>query len=376
MNKVPFEYGTIAENQYFIDRIADRKELKTFLGGGVNVMLISPRRWGKSSLVKAAMEELKKERTDIRVCYLDAFKIFTEEDFYSKFTSAVLKGILSPMQQRLNEAIEYVRHLSPSITVSSDPVNAVDFKLNFNSLPSSPEEILNLPEKLAKKHNVQVIVCIDEFQQLARLSCWKKLEGTMRSVWQHQSNTNYCLYGSKRHMMMDIFGNSHNPFYRFGQLISLKKIAREYWIPYIHDSFENYGKHIDAQYINRICDLMQCHSWYMQQFCFFIWTHTDKEVTDEIFDTEYNRLIDSNSDMFMADINNMAASQIAFLKAVCSGETHFNAQEVVRKYNLGSPRIITKNKQLLVERDIIEKNGDGYRCVDPLFELWFRREFV
>ena len=71
MNKIPFEYGSIAENEYFIDRIEDRKDLKTFLGGGINVMLISPRRWGKSSLVKAAMEELKQEQKDVKVCYLD-----------------------------------------------------------------------------------------------------------------------------------------------------------------------------------------------------------------------------------------------------------------------------------------------------------------
>ena len=75
MNKIPFEYGSIAENEYFIDRIEDRRDLKTFLGGGINIMLISPRRWGKSSLVKAAMEELKQEQKDVRVCYLDAFKM-------------------------------------------------------------------------------------------------------------------------------------------------------------------------------------------------------------------------------------------------------------------------------------------------------------
>ena len=79
MNKIPFEYGSIAENEYFIDRIEDRRDLKTFLGGGINVMLISPRRWGKSSLVKAAMEELKQEQKDVRVCYLDAFKIFSRK---------------------------------------------------------------------------------------------------------------------------------------------------------------------------------------------------------------------------------------------------------------------------------------------------------
>ena len=195
MYKIPFEYGSIAENEYFIDRIEDRRDLKTFLGGGINVMLISPRRWGKSSLVKAAMEELKQEQKDVRVCYLDAFKIYSEEEFYNKFASAVLQGV----------------SISPSLTINSDPINAVEVKLNFKPLKESAEEILNLPEKIAKAKGIHVIICIDEFQQLANLPDWKRLEGTPRSVWQGQHSTTYCLYGSKRHMMMDIFGNSKTP---------------------------------------------------------------------------------------------------------------------------------------------------------------------
>ena len=342
MNKIPFEYGSIAENEYFIDRIEDRKDLKTFLGGGINVMLISPRRWGKSSLVKAAMEELKQEQKDVRVCYLDAFKIFSEEEFYNKFASAVLQGVSSTMEKRWAE---------------------------------SAEEILNLPEKIAKAKGIHVIVCIDEFQQLANLPGWKRLEGTMRSVWQGQHSTTYCLYGSKRHMMMDIFGNSKNPFYRFGQMMALKKIAKEYWKPFIHDSFYNHGKTISDDMIERICNTVQCHSWYMQQFCFLIWTRTATEVTEEIYQSQLTKLLDTNTDMFITDIDGMPASQIAFLRAVCMGETHFNAQQVVAEYGLGAPRTITKNKKALVERDFIEKSGDGFKMVDPVFELWFKREY-
>ena len=342
MNKIPFEYGSIAENEYFIDRIEDRRDLKTFLGGGINVMLISPRRWGKSSLVKAAMEELKQEQKDVRVCYLDAFKIFSEEEFYNKFASAILQGVSSTMEKRWAE---------------------------------SAEEILNLPEKIAKAKGIHVIVCIDEFQQLANLPGWKRLEGTMRSVWQGQHSTTYCLYGSKRHMMMDIFGNSKNPFYRFGQMMTLKKIAKEYWKPFIHDSFYNYGKSISDEMIERICNTVQCHSWYMQQFCFLIWTRTATEVTEEIYQSQLTKLLDTNTDMFITDIDGMPASQIAFLRAVCMGETHFNAQQVVAEYGLGAPRTITKNKKALVERDFIEKSGDGFKMVDPVFELWFKREY-
>ncbi|WP_233544317.1 P-loop NTPase fold protein [Prevotella sp. AM34-19LB] len=150
MNKIPFEYGSIAENEYFIDRIEDRRDLKTFLGGGINVMLISPRRWGKSSLVKAAMEELKQEQKDVRVCYLDAFKIFSEEEFYNKFASAVLQGVSSTMEKRWADIVKFVQSISPSLTINSDPVNAVEVNLNFKPLKESAEEILNLPEKIAK----------------------------------------------------------------------------------------------------------------------------------------------------------------------------------------------------------------------------------
>lgn len=174
---------------------------------------------------------------------------------------------------------------------------------------------------------------------------------------------------------MDIFGNSKNPFYRFGQMMTLKKIAKEYWKPFIHDSFYNYGKSISDDMIERICNTVQCHSWYMQQFCFLIWTRTATEVTEEIYQSQLTKLLDTNADMFITDIDGMPASQIAFLRAVCMGETHFNAQQVVAEYGLGAPRTITKNKKTLVERDFIEKSGDGFKMVDPVFELWFKREY-
>lgn len=377
MTKIPFEYGTIAEDEYFIDRIEDRRDLKRFLGGGINVMLISPRRWGKSSLVKAAMKELQQENADVRVCYFDAFKVCSEEDFYNKFASAVLQGISSSFEKRMADVVRFVQGISPSLSIGGDPLNAVEVKLGFKPLKESAEEILNLPEKIAMAKGVRVIICIDEFQQLAKLPGWKKMEGAMRSVWQEQHHTTYCLYGSKRHMMLDIFGNSANPFYRFGQMLTLGKIGREYWIPFITDSFSNHGKNISETMANRICDLMQCHSWYMQQFCFFLWTRTEKgmEVTEEIFSSQLSKLLDTNTDMFLADLDGMPSSQVAMLKAVAMGESHFNAQRVVAEYSLGTPRTITKNKQLLLERDLIERRGNTYQFVDPVFELWFKREF-
>ena len=375
---VPFMYGLIAENDNFIDRIEDRKQLKTFLGGGINVMLISPRRWGKSSLVKAAMEELKQEDKQVKVCYLDASRIISEEEFYNKFAIAVIESASSTLEKKWADFKQYVQALIPGVKLKTSAFDAVEMEmeLNFTPLKDSAERVLQLPEQISIDKGLHIIVCIDEFQQLSYLPNWKKMEATMRSVWQHQHHTNYCLYGSKRHMMMDIFSNSNNPFYRFGQVLYMKKIEKQYWMPYIIEGFTKTGKHISEELASMICDIAQCHSWYVQQFSLFVWMNTETEVTEEIINRQLQVVIDTNADMFAKDIENLAASQVAMLRAVSAGETQFNAKEVVKRYGLGAPRTITLNKKTLIKRDIIEVNGDGYQYIDPIYALWFKREYM
>ena len=375
---VPFMYGLIAENDNFIDRIEDRKQLKTFLGGGINVMLISPRRWGKSSLVKAAMEELKQEDKQVKVCYLDASRIISEEEFYNKFAIAVIESASSTLEKKWADFKQYVQALIPGVKLKTSAFDAVEMEmeLNFTPLKDSAERVLQLPEQISIDKGLHIIVCIDEFQQLSYLPNWKKMEATMRSVWQHQHHANYCLYGSKRHMMMDIFSNSNNPFYRFGQVLYMKKIEKQYWMPYIIEGFTKTGKHISEELASMICDIAQCHSWYVQQFSLFVWMNTETEVTEEIVNRQLQVVIDTNADMFAKDIENLAASQVAMLRAVSAGETQFNAKEVVKRYGLGAPRTITLNKKALITRDIIEVNDDSYRFVDPIYALWFKREYM
>lgn len=375
---VPFMYGLIAEKENFIDRFEDRKQLKTFLDGGINVMLISPRRWGKSSLVKAAMEELKEEDGQVRVCYLDASKVISEDEFYNKFAMAVIESASSTLEKKWTDFKQYIQALIPGVKLKASAFDSVEMEmeLNFAPLKDSAEKVLQLPEQIAIDKGLHIIVCIDEFQQLSYLPNWKKMEATMRSVWQHQHHANYCLYGSKRHMMMDIFNDSNNPFYRFGQVLFLKKIEKQYWMPYIQEGFAKTSKHISDELASRICDTVECHSWYVQQLSLFVWINTETEATEEIFNRQLQAVIDTNADMFANDIESLASSQVAMLRAVSAGETQFNAKEVVERYGLGAPRTITLNKKALIKRDIIEASGEGYHFVDPVYALWFKREYM
>lgn len=277
---IPFIYGRLAEKESFIDRVDDRRELKNFLSHGINTILVSPRRWGKSSLVRVAMDELKTQDQHVRVCFLDAYKIHTEEEFYNKFASAVIQGVSSSLEQKLSDLMKFINRFTPSITIGSDPMNNIEVDLKVNPARESPENILRLPEKIAETKDLKVIVCIDEFQQLANIPEWKRLEAMLRSEWQLQHRTTYCLYGSKMHMMTDIFNNINSPFYKFGQLMHLKRIGKEYWIPYIVGNFEKTGKHISEAFAERLCETVQYNSWYIQQYCFFLWSHTDDAVTE------------------------------------------------------------------------------------------------
>ena len=376
MNR-PFVYGYLAEKENFIDRQEDRDQLKTFLGHGINVMLISPRRWGKSSLVKMAMTELMAEESDVRVCYVDAFKIRTEEDFYNKFASAVIDGISSAMEKKWDDIKRYIQSIIPGIKLKANALESVsiEMELDFQPLKKSAEEILNLPERIAKEKGIHIIVCIDEFQQLALLPEWKTMEALMRSEWQHHQHANYCLYGSKRHMMIDIFNNSNSPFYRFGQVLFMKKIEKKYWIPYIIQGFEKTSKTISTSLAERICDVTECHSWYVQQLSFFIWADTVSNTDDDIFNRQLQTLIDTNAPQFESDISGLPPSQLSMLVAIASGEQHLSSKEVVRKYELGGAQTIAKNKKSLVAKDIVELRNGSFSFVDPVFLLWFKQQY-
>ena len=375
MMNAPFQYGTLATKDNFVDRVEDRAQLKSFLSSHINVMLISPRRWGKSSLVKVAMEELQNEDKDIRVCFIDAFSIGSEAEFYRTFASQVIACASSILERRIQDAKKFLTGVVPQVVIKDDVTNFMAFDVKFMPQEQDKMDILRLPETLAEAKNIKIIVCIDEFQQLANLPGYKNMEGKMRSAWQQQQHVTYCLYGSKRHMMMDIFNNANSPFYRFGQMLFLGKIPKTEWMPFIRESFEKTGKHISEAFASQVCDTVECHSWYLQQLCYFIWNATTEEVTEQTFQYGLSQLVNTNSPMFLSDTESLAPSQIEMLRAIKDGVQQLSSMEAKRLYALGNPNTISKNKKVLKEKDIIEEAKGKLVFVDPVYHLWFSRNY-
>lgn len=369
----PFQFGSLATDKNFIDREEERAELKQMLSSGIHVTLISPRRWGKSSLVKRAMEELTKERKDVRVCFLDAFSINSEEEFYEAFAAGVISSSASKIERALKEAKQYLGGLMPGITLSDGLNEVLSVNLRYQPQDQDKKEILELPEKIAIDKGIRIIVCIDEFQQLANLAGYAELEGKMRSAWQHHRHVSYCFYGSKKHMMLDIFGNSQKPFYRFSTIVFMPKIKKEDWIPFVVNGFASTGKSISEFFADRICEVTDCHSWYLQQLCYFIWYATKKDVSEQILEEGIQRLIDTNAPMFISDTEKLTPSQRKMLKAIVFGETQLTAESTLAKYHLGNPNTITRNKKVLQEKSFVEVENGNLVISDPVFKLWYKQ---
>ncbi|ATV29155.1 AAA family ATPase [Prevotella intermedia] len=372
-----FVYGVAVSDYNFIGREQETKRLLDNFRGGINVILMSPRRLGKTSLVKHVCNKLDEE--DIITVYLDIFGCKSEYDFYNKLAAEVLKQTASKHELWLEEAKEFIYRLTPKISFSPEP-NA-DFAISLGITPKThtPEEVLGMAEKIAIKKGKRIVICIDKFQQIGEMANSKQIQARLRTVWQHQKQVSYCLFGSKHHLMSAIFLHRSMPFYQFGDIISLDKIATADWVEYIVSHFADGKRTISRALAEDICKFTENYSAYVQQLSWLVFTQKEEgeTVTEEDVKQAMNDLLATNEILFMQMIEPLSEYQLNFLRAIASGVTKdFGLSEVREEYKLGSYSNINRLKTALLERDLIEKRGAETVMTDPVFAKWIQRKVM
>ena len=368
----PFIFGIPVEDSHFIGRKEEINRLATNFKYGVNTVLISPRRWGKTSLVNKVAGLVASKV--LLVVKMDIFSCRNEYDFYNVFSEAVLKQTASRMEEWKDLAKGFIERLSPKISMSPDPLSEYSLSLGISPKTHAPEEVLQLPEIIAQRKNCHILICIDEFQQVGEFPDSLTVQKRMRSVWQHQSNVSYCLYGSKMHMMTNLFQKKSYPFYKFGETQYLKPIPLKDWTAYISERFELEGKHISDNLIQQLCETVEYHSSYVQQLAYNTLLLTKKEVTEEILTTAVEDLISQNSSIFIEQTQSLTSYQLNFLRAILYGINNgFNEKEVRESFDLGVPSNVARLKKSLVDKEIIEYTEKGVEIGDPVLRLWLKR---
>ena len=375
MQKLPFIFGKSSDSVNFTDREEETERLEMNFKSLINTTIISPRRWGKTSLVENVAEKIRTENKEIKICMLDIFNVRSEMEFYEHFAKEVLKGTASRWEEMAENAKKFLSHLLPKITFSPDAQAEISFGVSWETLQKNPDEILNLPETVAKSKKISVIVCIDEFQSVGDFSESLAFQRKLRSHWQHHHNVGYCLYGSKRTMLLDIFSNASMPFYKFGDIMFLQKISNQKWGEFIKKRFEDTGKKITLEQAEYLAELVDNHSYYVQQLAQQSWLRTNTSCNKTIIDEALQGIKNQLSLLFVGQIETMTSTQINFLKAVLDGETAFTSQENLQKYRLGTSANIKKIKNTLLFREIIDISAQKVDILDPIFKLWLKEEY-
>lgn len=373
MGNKPFVFGVATSGDNFTDREKETARLLLNFQHGINTVLISPRRWGKTSLVQKVCRLAQSDT--LKVVYLDIFSCRSDRDFYDAFAAAVIKQTSSKLDEWLENVKLFLSRISPKVSMGADPMTDFSVSLELNPKSDDIDEILQLPEKIAQKKGYNIVVCIDEFQQIAEFKDSKTFQKRLRSVWQLQKSVSYCLFGSKKHLMNELFEKKSLPFYKFGDAIYLSKIDTSDWVDYICSRFEVTGKHISKELAEKICHKVDNHSSYVQQLAWLVWIHTDKIATEQDFEDACQDILDQNTPLFEKQTENLTTYQFNFLKAVIDGiDSEFASQDVLVKYQLGSSANISIVKRALVKKELIEIEKRRVYIPDPVMKVWLKKE--
>lgn len=369
-----FVFGVATSGENFTDRKNETNRLLLNFQQGINTILISPRRIGKTSLVRKVCELAKSD--DLKIVYLDIFSCRSDSEFYDAFATAVLRQTASKLEEWIDNAKRFLSRITPKFSIGTDPMTDFSVSLELNTKSEDVTDILQLPEKIASEKGVKIVICIDEFQQIAEFSDSKTFQKRLRTVWQLQQNVSYCLFGSKKHLMNELFERRSLPFYKFGDALYLQKIATEDWVKYICERFDATNKSISPSLAEKIAQKVDNHSSYVQQLAWLVWIHTDEVATEENLAEAWQDLLDQNTPLFEKQTENLTGYQLNFLRAIIDGVSkEFTTKNVLEKYNLGTSSNVAIVKRALIKKELIDTEKKEIVISDIVLKEWLKREF-
>ena len=365
----PFSYGTIVKGGNFYDRKEESARIVETLSGGNNIVLYAPRRFGKTSLIFKVMEQL--EKTGFICIYFDFMPVYSSESFVRLYTKA-----LSAKQLNLNKFARtfaaIIKNIRPILTFGQDgsPEFSIDFA-NVKVDETLVSQLLDMPEQLAGK-NRRVIVFFDEFQEVEKLKSIN-FEALLRSKVQQQQKTNYLFFGSKTHLLREMFNNKKKAFYNSALQMSIGGLPQEDTINFLRSKFSLSNISIDDETAKYLIAIAANIPHYIQLLASEIWqsmVNNEVVITKAIIDECVRKALALKSDYYMELFDHHSQNQKQLLKALTfEGKNIFSAA-YIEKYRLSTVSTLQRSINGLINSGVVEKKGDEYSFADPFFKLF------
>ena len=369
----PFKYGELSTGDNFCNRKEEITRLHAAFRDGQSIVLVSPRRWGKSSLVNQALDTYHGKLMTIKI---DCFGLRSSDEFYAVILRSILQATSTRLQQVADTVKSHIKALIPYIKYGIGEGEEIKVSLELPHGKIDVGIILDLPQKIAAARKVRIVLCIDEFQKISEWSDGKTVMEKLRSHWQKHRDVSYCLYGSKRHLMTALFSDVSQPFYRFGETIFLQKIDPSAWIKFLLSHFRRTGRHIEEPIAAKLVKSVNAHSYFVQYLARICWNMSVDQISEATVDAAYRELLNDHLALFQNMTKGLTYYQTNYIKALVAGEEHFTSQRVLKEYDIGSPGNIKRIETTLADMEIVDYAGVKPEFCDPYFEPLFRKYFI
>ena len=372
-NKNPFVVSGKIEPAYFCDRVDESERLIKSLVNGNNLVLISPRRMGKTGLIHFCYDKEPLLR-DYHTVFIDILHTTSLREFTFLFGKSIFESILPFGQKMLTSFVRTLKSLSGKFSVDL-VTNMPTFNLELGDITRPAltlEEIFSYLEYADKP----CIVAFDEFQQIANYP-EKNIEALLRTHVQQASNTQFIFAGSEYHIMQEMFSSSARPFYNSADTLELKAIDITVYTRFVIELMKRRDRSVSPELVKAVYQLFRGNTYAMQKTfneLYSLLGEGDVATLDMLF-TAINNVIDSKEPMFREQLSNIPDKQKPLLYAIAQdGEAErITSVKFINKHKLPSASAVQYATTQLLASGVITKLTGKYSINDPFFALWINR---
>jgi len=369
----PFTLRVIPSDFPFCNRISEQSELFSHAKNKANVVLFSPRRYGKTSLIKRLQTDLAAK--DFFTVYADFFMATSENDIAKR----IAKSIYTPLHEResfLDKGVRFLKIFKAFRPVfKPSPESGFSFSVEpVESGLSGIDLIDKVMTELGlfiRREAINVHIVFDEFQEITELKN-SSIEGVLRKhIQEHQAS--YFFVGSRRRTLLDIFNQKKRPFYQSAIIYPLKALPHDELTAFLVERFKNGGKKCSRDIAAAISEKVRHYPYYAQALAYNIHEVSGSAVKEQDIEVGFENLIASERYGYEAIIHGLTGPQISLLRAIAEDPaSKILATGYLERHKLSVGGVqYAKNK--LEKLDLIEKHNDVWRIVDPVFGKWLSK---
>lgn len=364
--------GKIAP-EYFCDRVAESDRLIKSITNGNNLVIISPRRMGKTGLIQFCYDKPEISK-DYYTFFIDILHTSSLREFTYLLGKEIYERLLPRSRRMAKLFVQTLKSISGKF--GFDPVfNLPTFSIELGDI-ERPEYTLEEIFQYLDHADKRCVVAIDEFQQIAKYP-EKNIEALLRTHIQKQGNSNFIFAGSERHMMQEMFSSAARPFYHSADMLELKAIAPEIYIPFVVNHFKKCRRHIEAANVEKVYNLFKGHTYYIQKTFNEAFADTPEggECTIETIRDAIDEMIASNDTIFREILSNVPEKQKTLLYAIArEGEAErITSADFIKRHSLTSASSVQSATKKLLEKDLITEINKVFSVTDKLFAMWINK---